>query len=52
MSGNKISNEYKERLKTMVETNDGFKISVVDLRKLGDMMGTRQSEVYNLKFKI
>ena len=35
MSGNKISNEAKERLKTMVETNDGFKISEVDLRLRG-----------------
>ena len=52
MSGNKISNEAKERLKTMVETNDGFKISEVDLRLrgAGDMMGTRQSG--SLQFKI
>ena len=35
MSGNKISNEAKERLRTMVETNDGFKISEVDLRLRG-----------------
>ena len=52
MSGNKISNEAKERLRTMVETNDGFKISEVDLRLrgAGDMMGTRQSG--SLQFKI
>ncbi|MGY8988483.1 MAG: ATP-dependent DNA helicase RecG, partial [Flavobacteriales bacterium] len=39
MSGNKISNEGKERLKTMIETSDGFKISEVDLklRGAGDM---------------
>ena len=35
MSGNKISNEAKHRLKTMVETNDGFKISEVDLSLRG-----------------
>ena len=52
MSGNKISNEGKERLKTMVETSDGFKISEVDLRLrgAGDMMGTQQSGA--LQFKI
>ena len=52
ISGNKISNEAKERLRTMVETNDGFKISEVDLRLrgAGDMMGTRQSG--SLQFKI
>ena len=52
MSGNKISNEANERLRTMVETNDGFKISEVDLRLrgAGDMMGTRQSG--SLQFKI
>ena len=52
MSGNKVSNEGKERLKTMVETSDGFKISEVDLRLrgAGDMMGTKQSG--SLQFKI
>ena len=52
MSGNKISNEGKERLKTMIETSDGFKISEVDLklRGAGDMMGTKQSG--ELQFKI
>jgi len=52
MSGNKVSTEGKERLKTMVETSDGFKISEVDLRLrgAGDMMGTRQSG--ELQFKI
>jgi len=52
MSGNKVSNEGKERLKTMVETSDGFKISEVDLRLrgAGDMMGTKQSG--ELQFKI
>ena len=32
MSGNKISNEAQTDLRTMVETNDGFKISEVDLK--------------------
>ena len=52
MSGNKVSEEGKERLKTMVETSDGFKISEVDLRLrgAGDMMGTKQSGA--LQFKI
>ena len=31
----KISNEGKTRLKTMVDTNDGFKISEVDLKLRG-----------------
>ena len=51
VSGNKVSNEGKTRLKTMVETNDGFKISEVDLklRGPGDMMGTKQSGVLDFK---
>ena len=32
VSGNAVSNEAKIRLQTMVETNDGFKISEVDLQ--------------------
>ena len=52
MSGNKVGSEGKERLKTMVATSDGFKISEVDLRLrgAGDMMGTKQSG--SLQFKI
>tara|TARA_B100000700_G_C14544435_1_gene623556 strand:- start:36 stop:635 length:600 start_codon:yes stop_codon:yes gene_type:complete len=52
MSGNKLSNEAKERLNTMVNTSDGFRISEVDLRLrgAGDIMGTRQSGA--LKFRI
>ena len=51
MSGYKVSNEGKTRLKTMVETNDGFKISEVDLklRGPGDMMGTKQSGILDFK---
>ena len=51
MSGYKVSNEGKTRLKTMVETNDGFRISEVDLklRGPGDMMGTKQSGILDFK---
>ncbi len=51
MSSYKLSANAKTRLKTMVETNDGFKISEVDmkLRGPGDLMGTRQSGDLNLK---
>ena len=51
MSGNKISNEAQERLRTMVKYSDGFKISEVDLklRGSGDMMGTRQSGMLGFK---
>ena len=51
VSGNKLSNESKTRLKTMVETNDGFKISEVDLklRGPGDIMGTMQSGILDFK---
>lgn len=43
--------EGKTRMKTMVETNDGFKIADVDLklRGPGDLRGTRQSGVLDLK---
>ena len=39
------------RLKTMVDTTDGFKIAEVDLklRGPGNLMGTQQSGVLNLK---
>ena len=51
MSGNKLSSEAKTRLKTMVDTNDGFKISEVDLklRGPGDMLGTKQSGILDFK---
>ncbi len=51
MTGAKLSNDAKTRIKTMVRTNDGFEISEVDmkLRGPGDMMGTRQSGMLNLK---
>jgi ATP-dependent DNA helicase RecG len=45
MSDSRISNDGLKRLQTMVSTNDGFKISEVDLelRGPGDIAGTRQS---------
>lgn len=51
MSGMKLSNESKTRLETMVRTNDGFEIAEVDLklRGPGNLMGTQQSGVLNLK---
>ncbi|WP_298505229.1 ATP-dependent DNA helicase RecG [uncultured Maribacter sp.] len=51
MSGYKLSAEGKTRLETMVATNDGFKIAEVDLklRGPGDIMGTQQSGILNLK---
>lgn len=51
MSDFKLSSDAKVRLKTMVQTNDGFKIAEVDLklRGPGNLMGTQQSGVLNLK---
>lgn len=51
MTSHKLSNDAKTRIKTMARTNDGFEISEVDmkLRGPGDLMGTRQSGVLNLK---
>jgi ATP-dependent DNA helicase RecG len=51
MTGHKLSEDSKTRLKTMVSTNDGFEIAEVDLRLRGpgDLMGTQQSGVLNLK---
>ena len=51
LSSYKLSKEGKTRLETMVETTDGFKIAEVDLklRGPGNIMGTQQSGVLNLK---
>ena len=51
MTSHKLSNDSKTRLETMVKTNDGFDIAEVDLklRGPGDIMGTQQSGVLNLK---
>jgi ATP-dependent DNA helicase RecG len=51
LTGPKISNDARERLKIMTATNDGFKIAEKDLelRGPGDIEGTRQSGVLNFK---
>ncbi|WP_242119210.1 ATP-dependent DNA helicase RecG [Aestuariivivens sediminicola] len=51
MTGHKLSNDSRTRLQTMVSTNDGFEIAEVDLklRGPGDLMGTQQSGVLNLR---
>ncbi|MGB3143323.1 MAG: ATP-dependent DNA helicase RecG [Maribacter sp.] len=51
MTSHKLSSEAKTRLETMVATNDGFEIAEVDLklRGPGDLMGTQQSGLLNLK---
>ncbi|MCV9388547.1 ATP-dependent DNA helicase RecG [Reichenbachiella ulvae] len=51
MTGPKMSKEARERVKTMVATTDGFKIAEKDLelRGPGDLMGTQQSGVLDLK---
>ncbi len=51
MTSYKMTTEGKTRMKTMVETSDGFKIADVDLklRGPGDLQGTRQSGVLDLK---
>ncbi len=51
MTSDKLTNEGRKRIKTMCETNDGFKISEVDmeLRGPGDILGTQQSGVVDFK---
>lgn len=51
MTGNKLSDDTKVRMETMVRTNDGFEIAEVDLklRGPGDIMGKQQSGVLNLR---
>lgn len=51
MTSYKMTKEGKTRMQTMVETTDGFKIADVDLklRGPGDLQGTRQSGVLDLK---
>ena len=53
MTSYKLSKDARKRLKTMVETNDGFKIAETDLklRGPGNMEGTQQSGV-SFDFKI
>ncbi len=52
MSGEKLSTEGRKRLEAMCETNDGFRLSELDLklRGAGDINGTLQSgEAVELK---
>lgn len=51
MTSDKLSTESRKRIKTMCETNDGFKISEVDmqLRGPGDILGTQQSGTVEFK---
>jgi len=51
LTDDKLSKESRTRIKTMVETNDGFRISEVDmqLRGPGDILGTQQSGTIDLK---
>jgi ATP-dependent DNA helicase RecG len=51
MADVKLSNDAKLRLKTMVETNDGFRIAEADLklRGPGELEGTAQSGILDLR---
>ncbi|NBS18691.1 MAG: ATP-dependent DNA helicase RecG, partial [Flavobacteriia bacterium] len=51
LSSHKLTIEAKTRMETMTATTDGFKIAEVDLklRGPGDLMGTQQSGVLQLK---
>jgi ATP-dependent DNA helicase RecG len=51
MSSFKLSNESRERIQTMVGTNNGFEIAEADLRLRGpgNIEGTQQSGVLNLR---
>src|SRR6202008_2630841 len=51
LTGSKVSNDAKERLKILCATNDGFKVAEKDLeiRGPGDIGGTRQSGLLDFK---
>ncbi len=51
MTADQLSSDAQTRVNTMVQTNDGFEIAEVDLRLRGpgDLMGTQQSGLLNLK---
>jgi len=52
MTKDNLSNDAQTRIKALTETNNGFKISEIDLklRGPGDVLGTRQSG--DLDFKL
>lgn len=51
MTNNKLNSNSKERIRTMVESSDGFRIAEADLklRGPGDMQGLQQSGLLQLK---
>lgn len=51
LTGQKLGNDARERIKIMTSTNNGFEIAEkdLDLRGPGDIDGTRQSGVLNFK---
>lgn len=51
VTGDKLSQDTKKRMQTMVNSSDGFEIAEVDLqlRGPGDLMGTQQSGMLELK---
>ncbi len=51
LTGQKLSRDARERLKIMINTNDGFKIAEKDLeiRGPGEIEGTKQSGALNFK---
>ena len=51
VTGPKLGDESRLRIRTMCDTNDGFKIAEVDLnlRGPGDVEGIRQSGMLDLK---
>jgi ATP-dependent DNA helicase RecG len=51
LTGNKLNQEARDRLKTLCATNDGFLIAekYLSLRGPGDIEGTRQSGMLNFK---
>jgi ATP-dependent DNA helicase RecG len=51
MASYKLSNEGRQRIKTMCETSNGFEIAEADLklRGPGNIAGTQQSGILNLK---
>lgn len=51
ITANEIGNEARERIKTMVATNNGFEIAEKDLelRGPGDIEGTKQSGILNFR---